>query len=74
MMKRIPQDHNYRTSCPAAVKAMITKLEHAAMDYAFKGAANPADVDEITEAAQVARYNLERAILSCIETAKEEKA
>lgn len=69
-MKRIPQDHNYRTACPAAIRAKITALEHAAMDYAFKGAAHPADVDALTEAAQVARYNLERTILTFLERGK----
>lgn len=69
MARRIPQDHNYRTTCPAAIKAKITALETAAIEYAFKGTHDPEDYDAIIEDAQVARYNLERAILTAIEKA-----
>ena len=72
MARRIPQDHNYHTSCPAAIKAKITELENTlcALDLSFAG--SQADQDAAEQAAQVARYNLERTILSCIEAALKE--
>lgn len=69
MARRIPQDRNYHTPCPAAIKAKITELENAALDYAFIGAQPPEDREDILHGAQVARYNLERTILSYIEAA-----
>ena len=71
MTRRIPQDHNYRTSCPAAIKAKITALENAIMDYAFAGSMRPEDADQAEQDAQFRRYCLERTILTCIEAAVE---
>lgn len=67
---RIPTNHNLVTSCPAVIKAKITEFEKAAMDYAFIGAAMPADAAGITAAAQTARYNLEQTILTYIRSTK----
>lgn len=72
-MKNIPRNHNYHTTCPAAVKAKITVLEKAAMDYAFAGSAPVDDRDAILEFVQVARYELERTVLTCIAAATREK-
>jgi hypothetical protein len=68
-MRRIPQDHNYRTACPAAIKAKITALEGAVMDYAFAGSQTPEDREQILQDAQFRRYCLEQTILTCIENA-----
>lgn len=67
---RIPVEHNLETACPAAIKAKITRFEHAVMDYAFIGAAMPSDAEAITADAQTARYNLEQTILTYIRRAK----
>jgi hypothetical protein len=68
MTRRIPQDHNYRTACPAAIKAKITALENAAFDYGFEhGERRATNLTRLD--AQDARYNLERTILTCIEAA-----
>ena len=69
MAHPIPKDQNYRTTCPASIKAKITRLETAAMEYAFVGAQAPEDRERILKDAQVARYNLEQTILTCIENA-----
>lgn len=69
MARNVPRDHNYRTACPAAIKAKITQLESAAMDYAFVGSADLAERDGVLDAAQTARYDLERTILTCIDAA-----
>lgn len=69
MARRIPEDHNYRTTCPAAIKAKITALENAAMDYAFAGAQHPEDRDSILQDAQFRRYSLEQTILTYIDAA-----
>ena len=68
MVRRIPQDRNYHTACPMAIKAKITELENAALILGLEGARSASTQAE-TEAAQVARYNLERTILTCIEAA-----
>lgn len=68
MPRRIPQEPNYRTSCPAAIKAKITELENAALSLGLEGARSAGTQAE-TEIAQEARYNLERTILTCIEAA-----
>jgi hypothetical protein len=65
-MRPIPQDHNYRTACPASVKAKITELEKAVLDFARVGE-DVLDPDGARlQAAQVARYNLERTVLSVL--------
>jgi hypothetical protein len=69
MTRRIPQDPNYRTACPAAIKAKITALEGAVMDYAFVGSQPPEYREQILQDAQFRRYSLERTILTCIEVA-----
>jgi hypothetical protein len=69
MTRRIPQDHKYRTACPAAIKAKITALEGAVMDYAFVGSQPPEYREQILQDAQFRRYSLERTILTCIENA-----
>jgi hypothetical protein len=69
MPRRIPQDPNYRTACPAAIKAKITALESAVMEYAFAGAQPPEDREQILQDAQFRRSCLERTILTCIEAA-----
>lgn len=69
MTRRIPEDHNYRTSCPAAIKAKITALEKAVMDYAFAGSLPLADRAQILSDAQFRRYSLERTIMTCIDAA-----
>ena len=69
MAQRIPKDHNYYTTCPASIKAKITQLEAAAMEYAFCGAREKEDREHILHGAQVARYNLEQTILTCVENA-----
>ena len=72
MARHIPQDHNYRTPCPAAIKAKITELENAAMEYAYSRPSTAAEHSAVLSSAQAARYNLERTILSCIEAALKE--
>ena len=69
MARRIPEDHNYRTTCPAAVKAKITALENAVLEYAFAGSMRPEDADQAEQDAQFRRYSLERTILTCIDAA-----
>jgi Txe/YoeB family toxin of Txe-Axe toxin-antitoxin module len=69
MTRRIPEDRNYHTSCPAAIKAKITALEGAVMDYAFAGSQPPEDREQILQDTQFRRYNLERTILTCIDAA-----
>lgn len=70
MTRRIPQDHNYRTACPASIKAKITALESAVLEYARVGedVLDP-DGQRLSDT-QFARYNLERTILTCIEAAR----
>ena len=68
MTRRIPQDHNYRTACPASIKAKITELENAAFEYGLESA-RYASANQTCMGAQTARYNLERTILTCIEAA-----
>lgn len=68
----IPKDPNLHTTCPAAVKAKITQFERAVNDYAFLGAAEPADHDAIVEQAQWARYCLEQTVQTAIRAAVEE--
>lgn len=63
-MKDLPKDHNLETDCPPAIKAKITEFGKAMQDYAFCGAAPLDDQEDIVEAAQIARYNLERAVLT----------
>jgi hypothetical protein len=67
MTRRIPQDPNYRTACPAAIKAKITAVENAAFWYGYM----KADYDTTVhlQEAQAARYNLERAIMTHVEEA-----
>jgi hypothetical protein len=62
MRMPIPQDKNYRTACPEPIRAKITALENAIIDYA-----HAAGRYGTTEDAQAARYNLERTVLTCIE-------
>ena len=62
----IPRDHNCRTELASSIKAKITELENAAMEYAFVGSADVEDREAILQAAQVARYNLERTILTLL--------
>lgn len=69
MSRRIPQDHNYRTPCPPAIKAKITALENAAMDYAFAGSMRAEDADRVEQDAQWRRYCLERTITTHVEVA-----
>lgn len=64
MSNRPDFDHNLATDLPTSIKAMITKYGNAARAYAWKGAAHPEDADAITEQFQIARYNLERTILT----------
>lgn len=69
MTRRSPQDHNYHTSCPAAIKAKITALENEVFLF---GAADGYSEDfktRLMQDAQTARYNLEQTILTCIEAA-----
>lgn len=67
MSRQIPQDHNYVTDCPVPIKAKITQLENAAIDFALRGAAHPEDYDSIVEYAQVCRYELEQTINTIID-------
>ena len=69
MARRIPEEHNYRTTCPAAIKAKITALENAAIDYAFAGSQPLADRAQVLSDAQFRRYCLEQAILTCVDAA-----
>jgi hypothetical protein len=69
MTRRIPQDPNYRTACPAAVKAKITELENAVMAYTLAIERHIFEHDEEMQAAQFRRYCLERTILTCIKEA-----
>ena len=69
MPRRIPQDHNYRTSCPAAIKAKITALENAAFEYGISARDQLRDADVDLRVAQTARYSLEQTVLTCIDAA-----
>ena len=69
MTRRIPQDHNYRTSSPAAIKAKITALEIAAFEYGVSYAYDWPSEDQDMADAQTARYALEQTILTCIDAA-----
>ncbi len=69
MPRHIPQDHNYRTDCPAAIKAKITELENQAIGYAYSRPSTKAEYSAARAAPQAARYNLERTILSHIKAA-----
>ena len=69
MPKRIPSDPQLRTSCSTYIKSKITKLENAAIEYAFKGTQPPEHYEEIIIEAQQSRYDLERAILDEIDKA-----
>lgn len=68
MARRIPEEHNYRTTCPAAIKAKITALENAVLALGLEGARSTDTADETTEA-QFRRYCLEQTILTCIDAA-----
>ena len=40
--RALPVDHNYTVdNCPPSVKAKVTTMIHAAMDYAFIGSQDP---------------------------------
>ena len=65
----IPRDHNFRTELASRIKAKITELENAAMEYAFVGSADVEDREAILQAVQVARYNLEWTILTLLKEA-----
>ena len=69
MTRRTPKDHNYRTTCPAAVKAKITALENAVLEYARVGEDVLDPEGQRLSDAQSARYSLERTILTCTENA-----
>ena len=69
MTRRIPKDHNYRTSCPAAIKAKITALERAVLEYARAGEDVLDPEGQRLSDAQFRRYCLERTILTCIDAA-----
>lgn len=60
---------NYQTDLPAPIKAKITQLENAHRALAFIGAKMPEDHEAIQEEYDVARYNLERTILTFIDRA-----
>jgi len=62
----IPRDDNCRTVLASSIKAKITELENAAMEYALVGSADVEDREAILQAVQVARYNLERTILTLL--------
>ena len=69
MTRRIPEDHNYRTSCPAAIKGKITALENAAFEYGASYVYDWPGKDQDLADTQTARYALERTILTCIDAA-----
>ena len=71
MTRRIPEDHNYRTSCPAAIKAKITALENAALEYARVGEDVLDPEGQRLSDAQFQRYSLEQTVLTCIDAAVE---
>lgn len=60
-------DHNLETSCPPVIKAKITAYGRAMRDYAWKGAQPPEDQEAIEEALKLARYDLERTILTVLQ-------
>ena len=61
--RQVPRNPNYRTDCPPAIKAKITELENVVFEYGLQAGRWTGLEDEISEA-QIARYNLERAILT----------
>lgn len=69
MARHIPEDHNYRTACPAAVKAKITALENAVLEYARVGEDVLDPEGRRLSDAQFRRYCLEQTVLTCIENA-----
>lgn len=70
-MRDLPkQDPNYNVDgLPPSIKGKITSALKAAQDYAFLGAAPPEDHDAVVENLQVARYDLERTIMTHLERA-----
>ena len=66
-MTRPDYDHNLETDLPPAIKAKITCYGNAAQEYAFHGAQPPEDHEGILNDFKVARYNLERTILTLLE-------
>lgn len=59
----LPHDHNYDVvGCPPYIKAKITELIHAAMEYALIGSEAPEHHEGITDSLLVSRYNLEATI------------
>jgi hypothetical protein len=66
-----PYDQNYVVdSLTPSIKAKITKLIDASKEYAFIGAAEVDDMEGIEEELHIARYNLERTILTLVKKAQ----
>lgn len=62
----IPQEYRVE-GIPPAILGKITEFQDAVHQYAFKGAADPLDYDDIIEQLCIARYNLERTIKTYLE-------
>lgn len=63
-------DHNLETDLPAPIKAMITRYGNAAQEYAFHGSQPPENHAAIIDDFKIARYNLERTILTMLAASK----
>ncbi|MDE4297142.1 hypothetical protein PXK56_18315 [Phaeobacter gallaeciensis] len=57
-------DPQLETSLASAIKGKITAYGNAAQEYAFIGSKMPEDHEVIEENFKIARYNLERTILT----------
>ncbi len=60
--------------CPAHIKTAITRFDHAAQDYAFKGSAHPDEWEEIELTYAQARAKLEAAYLDLHDEVKRLRA
>lgn len=67
MNNRPDYDHNLETDLPPTIKAKITRYGNAAQEYAFTGAQPPENREAIQNDFKIARYNLERTILTLLE-------
>jgi hypothetical protein len=75
MSKRhpFPYDRNYVVDgITPSIKAKITQLISASKEYAFIGAAEVEDREGIEEELHIARYNLERTILTVLKSQKQQ--
>ena len=65
------QDPNYRVEgVPRGIRALITRFDEAAQEYAFIGSHDLDTRAGTEEAYQIARHNLERGIVNKIEQAQ----